>query len=72
MKLIIPKVPTQFNDYDWGLFALQYIENIVRNPKIVIDGAYSENMVKPLSVFKLSREKIRDLILKANPKCSKE
>lgn len=72
MEFIEPKVPTQFNDYDCGLFALQYIENIIRNPKIVTDGAFSENMVKPLSVFKLSREKLRDLMLKANPDCSKE
>ena len=72
MEFVEPKVPTQFNDYDCGIFTLQFIENIIRNPKIVIDGAYSRNMVKPLSVFKSTREKIKNIIQKVNPDCSKE
>jgi len=62
MKMIEPKVPMQENDYDWGLFVLQFIESIIEDPDILITGVKSEDLSISLQTTKLTRNKIKEII----------
>lgn len=62
MELVEVKVPQQPNDVDWGLFTLQFIENIARNPDIAIQGAYDKDMTQSLVQHEVTRRKLKSMI----------
>lgn len=73
MREFYPRVPTQTNSSDCGLFVLEYVEQFLKDPHHIIDKLFEKANTDfegwfPPSEAKAKRKTIRDLLLKMIPK----
>lgn len=62
MEFIDVTSPQQMNGSDWGLFVLQFVENILQDPTIWTRAANGEDVEGDLKETELKRQEIIELI----------